>query len=162
MSVFFITFFSFQQRECEQRYQETLSCIRRKAVEMSTPQHESCASTTTPRDGHHRGWCRLCRIEVDSMAHFNSRRHRSALLASLPMCLRRADRWDIERLNTACFVELPPKSTEEGEEKEETQRLRRLRKSADIERQRLLDKRLNAVRQKMTSRLFSLIITHFF
>ena len=147
-----------QQRECEQRYQETLSCIRRKAVEMSAPQHESNPSTLLRQhqiDRHHqRGWCRLCRVEVESMAHFNSKRHRSALLASLPVCLRRADKWDIDRLNTACFVELPhslEQSVEEVE-KEECQRPRGVRKSVDIERQKLLDKRLNAVRQKMTSR----------
>ncbi|EUB57096.1 S phase cyclin A-associated protein in the endoplasmic reticulum [Echinococcus granulosus] len=141
-----------KQLECERRHQETLSGIRRKALEMSAPQHDT-TTATLPRHSqyHRRGWCRLCRVEVDSVSHFESQEHRNALLTSLPACLRRSDRWDIDRLNAACFIELPT-SLKHQEEADEKERLRRQRRSAEVERQKLLAKRLDVVRQRMNAR----------
>ncbi|VDK38264.1 unnamed protein product [Taenia asiatica] len=141
-----------KQLECERRHQETLSGIRRKALEMSAPQHDT-TTTTLPRHSQHhrRGWCRLCRVEVDSASHFESRGHRNTLLTSLPACLRHSDRWDFDRLNAACFIELPT-SLKHQEEADEKEHLRRQRRSAEVERQKLLAKRLDVVRQRMNAR----------
>ncbi|KAM3181753.1 hypothetical protein ACTXT7_013752 [Hymenolepis weldensis] len=145
-----------RQRECERRHQETLSGIRRKALEMATPQqYDSATASTFLRygDKNQRGWCRLCRIEVDSPAHFDSQGHRTALLTSLPACLRRVDRWDIDRLNAACFVEIPVSSKHSGDDKEAYFHLhRRMKRSAEVERQRLLVKRLNVIRRRVSVR----------
>ncbi|VDN95998.1 unnamed protein product [Rodentolepis nana] len=144
-----------KQRECERRHQETLSGIRRKALEMATPQQHDSATTSIPlRNGNknQRGWCRLCHSEVDSPAHFDSQGHRTALLISLPACLRRADRWDIDRLNAACFVEIPVSSKHSGNHKEAFFHLHRRARSTEVERQRLLVKRLNVIRQRVNSR----------
>ncbi|VDM31776.1 unnamed protein product [Hydatigera taeniaeformis] len=141
-----------KQLECERRHQETLSGIRRKALEMSAPQHDAATTALSRHPQHNqRGWCRLCHVEVDSVSHFESRGHRNTLLTSLPACLRRSDRWDIDRLNAACFVELPAllKDQEAADEKEH---LRRQRKAAEVEHQKLLAKRLDAVRQRMNAR----------
>lgn len=119
---------------------------------MSAPQHDTATATLSQHPQHHRhGWCRLCRVEVDSASHFESRGHRNTLLTSLPACLRRSDNWDIDRLNAACFIELPTllKHQEETDEKEH---LRRQRRSAEVERQKLLAKRLDVVRQRMNAR----------
>lgn len=148
--------FSHQQRECERRHQETLSGIRRKALEMATPQqYDSATASTFLRygDKNQRGWCRLCRMEVDAPAHFDSQGHRTALLTSLPACLRRVDRWDIDRLNAACFVEIPVSSKHSGDDKEAYFHLhRRMKRSAEVERQRLLVKRLNVIRRRVSTR----------
>nr|CDS30792.2 S phase cyclin A associated protein in the [Hymenolepis microstoma] len=144
-----------KQRECERRHQETLSGIRRKALEMATPQQYDSATTSTPlRYGNknQRGWCRLCHLEVDSPGHFDSQGHRTALLISLPACLRRADRWDIDRLNAACFVEIPVSSKHSGNHKEVSFHLHRRVRSTEVERQRLLVKRLNIIRQRVNAR----------
>ncbi|CDS36178.1 S phase cyclin A associated protein in the [Echinococcus multilocularis] len=140
-----------KQLECERRHQETLSGIRRKAFEMSAPQHDTTTTTLPRHSQHQRGWCRLCRVEVDSISHFESREHRNALLTSLPACLQRSDRWDIDRLNAACFIELPT-SLKHQEEADEKERLRQQRRSAELERQKLLAKRLDVVRQRMNAR----------
>ncbi|KAL5105632.1 S phase cyclin A-associated protein in the endoplasmic reticulum [Taenia crassiceps] len=140
-----------KQLECERRHQETLSGIRRKALEMSAPQHDTATATLPRHPQYRRGWCRLCRVEVDSASHFESRGHRNTLLTSLPACLRRSDRWDIDRLNAACFIELPT-SLKHQEEVDEKEHLRRQHRAAEVERQKLLAKRLDAVRQRMNAR----------
>lgn len=152
--VFYISTFKFQQRECERRHQETLSGIRRKALEMAAPQQHESGLRQNQHGQNQRGWCRLCCVEVDSSSHFDSQGHRTALMISLPACLRRADRWDIERLNAACFVEVPNSLKHAGDDKEASCHFYcRLRKSAEVERQRLLVKRLNVIRQRMSARL---------
>lgn len=120
---------------------------------MATPQQHD--STHLRIDGKtQRGWCRLCGIEVESPAHFDSQAHRTALITSLPACLRRADRWDIERLNAACFMEIPTSSVKNsGDDKEAYFHLHhRKRRSVEVERQRLLLKRLNVIRQRVNAR----------
>ena len=104
--------------------------------------------TTLPRAL--RGYCRLCRVAVDSRSHFESKAHQNTLLTSLPACLRRADRWDIDRLNTACFVEVETLGEEFADEGRQGRK--RMCKSEEIERQRMLEKRLGVVRQRMNAR----------
>uniref|UniRef100_A0A5K3FDX0 SCAPER_N domain-containing protein n=1 Tax=Mesocestoides corti TaxID=53468 RepID=A0A5K3FDX0_MESCO len=156
-----------KQRECERRHQETLSGIRRKALEMSAPCHDGDAFSTSNADVDassstpHQRWCRLCRVLVSGDLHavdnhFATRGHRRALLNSIPASQRL--HLNVSDLNNACLVDLPSSSAAPNSSSSSSLTTSALiltnnqRRSIEVERQRLLGRRLNVIRQRISSR----------
>uniref|UniRef100_A0A0X3P9V3 S phase cyclin A-associated protein in the endoplasmic reticulum n=1 Tax=Schistocephalus solidus TaxID=70667 RepID=A0A0X3P9V3_SCHSO len=142
-----------KQTESERRHQETLRGIRRKASEMSTPTHvpadetmeaatgapgitESAAMVTPTQK-----WCRVCKVLMDRgltpKYHFQTKRHRRALLDSLPSAQR--INYKMDELNAASLVDIPLNHPSP-------------RIMAELERQKSIGKRMVSIRQRMNSR----------